>query len=384
MFQLCSIIAIFRILFPQVSSIILFQKVNQNLRGDRMAVPYAIDQDYLLEQLENLLKTPSPTGFTDQVFSQLGSALEELGLEQKRNSKGVMISQDQASKKKPLRALTAHLDTLGAVVKEIKPNGRLKLSKIGGFAWNTVEGENCTVFTRGNRAISGSLLLVKASGHIHGEEVGKTSRTDETMEVRIDERSKSSKKTRELGIEVGDFVTFDPRVKITKNGFIRSRHLDDKAGVACILAAVKAMQNDSVSPSRPTLLHFSNYEEVGHGGAAGLPIDLQELVAVDMAPVGSGQNSDEHHAIICMKDRGGPYDLQLTRHLIGLAEKSGIPYKLDVYPYYGSDGEAYWRAGGEARVALVGPGIDASHNYERSHLDSLTAVSQLLVEYLLN
>jgi putative aminopeptidase FrvX len=182
---------------------------------------------------------------------------------------------------------------------------------------------------------------------------------------------------------VGDFVAFDPRVEVRK-GFVRSRFLDDKAGVACILAAVKALHSAGLQPRQTTYLHFSNYEEVGHGAAAGIPSTVAELVAVDMAAVGDGQTSDEFHTTICVKDSAGPYHHGLSTQLRKLAEENGIPHKVDIYPYYGSDGEAFWRAGGDVAVALIGPGVDASHNYERTHLESLVATAYWLVAYLLS
>jgi putative aminopeptidase FrvX len=203
------------------------------------------------------------------------------------------------------------------------------------------------------------------------------------MEVRLDARSNSADETRALGIEVGDFIVFDPRVELT-NGFVRSRHLDDKACVACLLAAVKALHEAGLQPAQQTTLLFSNYEEVGHGAAAGFPPDLAELVTVDMAAVGDGQASDVFHASICVKDSGGPYHYELSQRLRALAEANGIPHKVDIYPYYGSDGEALWRAGGDVAVALIGPGVDASHNYERTHRDALTATTNWIIAYLLS
>ena len=202
------------------------------------------------------------------------------------------------------------------------------------------------------------------------------------MEVRLDARTGSAAETRALGIEVGDFVAFDARVEVTNN-FVRSRHLDDKACVACVVAAVKALTDAGLSPAQTTILHISNYEEVGHGAAAGIPADVTELVSVDMAAVGEGQNSDEFHSSLCVKDSGGPYHHGLSQRLRRLAEEYAIPYKVDTYPYYGSDGEAFWRAGGDVAVALIGPGIDASHSYERTHLEALAATTQWLAAYLL-
>jgi len=178
-------------------------------------------------------------------------------------------------------------------------------------------------------------------------------------------------------------VAFDPRLEIT-NGFVRTRHLDDKACVANLVSAIKTLADAGRKPAQTTTFHISNYEEVGHGAAAGLPDDITELVSVDMAAVGEGQTSDEFHATLCIKDSGGPYHHGLSNKLRRLAEKYSIPYKVDIYPYYGSDGEAYWRAGGNVAVALIGPGVDASHNYERTHLEALEATTQWVAAYLLD
>ena len=280
------------------------------------------------------------------------------------------------------RGLPAHADTRGAMVKEIKGNGRLKLTRIGGFGWSSAEGEGCTVFTAKGETVRGSILLTKASGHVHGSQFNETKRDDDNMEVRLDARTSSADETRELGIQVGDFVAFDPRVEVT-HGFVRSRHLDDKACVANLLAAIKALADAGLKPRQTTTFLISNYEEVGHGASTGFPADLAELVTVDMAAVGDGQTSDEFHATICVKDSGGPYHHGLSQKLRALADAHEIAYKVDIYPYYGSDGEAYWRAGGDVAVALIGPGVDASHNYERTHTEALQATTKWIIAYLL-
>jgi putative aminopeptidase FrvX len=278
--------------------------------------------------------------------------------------------------------VTAHVDTLGAMVKEIKSTGRLKLSKIGGFAWNTIEGEGCTITTRSGRQVRGSILLTKASSHVFGGEVGEMKRSEESLEVRLDARTMSAIETLDLGIGVGDFVAFDPRVEVNA-GFVRSRHLDDKACVAALVSAVKTLSEAGRKPARTTTLLISNYEEVGHGAATGIPADVEELLVVDMAAVGEGQNSDEFHASLCVKDTGGPYHHDMSNRLRALAEKNKIPYKVDVYPYYHSDGEVWWNAGGDTAVALIGPGVDASHNYERTHTEALVATVKWVMAYLL-
>lgn len=342
-----------------------------------------VNTQYMQDFLVDLLNVPSPTGMAHAAITRTAERLMAFPeLEISYTRKGALVARWPGEREDAPRALTAHVDTLGAIVKEIKTNGRLKLSKIGGYAWNTVEGEGCTIFSdRGQ--VRGTLLLETASSHVFGRKVAETIRDDENMEVRIDLRTTEDDETRSLGIEVGDFVAFDPRVEVN-NGFIRSRHLDDKACVANLIAAVEAMSSAGKKPAQTTYLHISNYEEVGHGAATGIPHDVVELVTVDMAAVGEGQNSDEFHATLCVKDSGGPYHYGLSQKLKEQAQIFGIPYKVDVYPYYGSDGEAFWRAGGDLAVALIGPGVDASHSYERTHMDALVATTQWILAFLLS
>ena len=344
----------------------------------------ALDTETLLSFLAGLLNTPSPTGCTEEAIAfteQALTAFPEIQLCHTR--KGALVAFLPGQRSDAPRALTAHIDTLGAMVKEIKSNGRLKLSKIGGFAWNTVEGEGLTVFTAGGSRIRGSLLLTKASSHVYGSQVNEIKRDDDTLEVRLDERVANADETRVLGIEVGDFIAFDPRVELTHH-FVRSRHLDDKTGVACLVAAAKSLHDAGLKPVQDTYFLISNYEEVGHGAAAGIPPQVTELLTVDMAAVGDGQTSDEYHATLCVKDSGGPYHHGLSSRLRSLAGEHEISYKVDIYPFYGSDGEAFWRSGGDVAVALIGPGVDASHNYERTHLDALVGTTRWVLAYLLS
>jgi len=341
-------------------------------------VDYAFLEDFLVR----LLNTPSPTGHTERAIALVEGTLSAFsGLRLRRTRKGALLVTLPGPEPEPVRALTAHVDTLGAMVKNIKPNGRLTLTAIGGFAWNSVEGEGCTVFTQAGGTVRGSLLPNHASVHVY-KDVKDAKREAENMEVRLDARTASPEETRSLGIEVGDFVAFDPRVELT-NGFVRSRYLDDKACVATLVAALQALQAVGLQPAHTTCILFSNFEEVGHGGAAEIPASVEELVAVDMAAMGEGQSSDEFHATLCLKDSGGPYHAGLSQKLRGLAEAYGIPYKVDIYPNYGSDATAYWHAGGPAAAALIGPGVDSSHHYERTHRDALLATTQWVLAYLL-
>lgn len=348
-----------------------------------MSLP-AINSEYFVDFLVKLLNVASPTGFGEPAIAFVEKELSQypqLGLS--RTRKGALVVKWNVESDLPPVALTAHVDTLGAVVKEIKPNGRLKLSRIGGVQWPSIETEGVWIFTSKDEKIRGSVLIDTASGHIFGAEGSKTPRDDEHMEVRLDAYTTSAAQTRELGINIGDCVAFDPRVEVT-NGFIRSRFLDDKACVANIVSAIKSMADAGQSPARTVYFLISNYEEVGHGAATGIPSDAEELLCVDMAVVGKGQESDEFHVTLCIKDGGGPYHFGLNNKMRALAEKHNIPYKTDVYVFYGSDGEALWRAGGDVALALIGPGIDASHNYERAHMDGLIATTNWIMAYLLD
>ncbi len=342
--------------------------------------------DPITHFLVGLLNTPSPTGYHSEAIAYVEThfaALGIRGLALRRTPKGALVITWPGDQETAPRGLTAHIDTLGLMVKEIKSNGRLKLTMLGGYMWNAVEFEGVTIQTHDGAQYRGTVLPVKASVHIH-RDAGDATRSADTMEVRVDARVSNADETRELGIEVGDFVFLDPRVEITDTGFVRSRHLDDKASVAAIYGAFRALHTAGARPAQTVTTVIANYEEVGHGASAGFPDNLSELVAVDMAAVGEGQNSDEFSVGICVKDAGGPYHAELTRKLRALAERAGIPYKPDIYPYYGSDGEAYWRAGGAAQVALIGPGVDASHAYERTHQDSLIHTAHLIARFLLS
>ncbi len=342
-----------------------------------------IDEGFLEKFLVDLLNIPSPTGYTEGAIEFCEKTLSAIsGITLQRTHKGALLASLLGINKGHERALTAHIDTLGAMVKAIKPSGRLQLTQIGGYAWNSVEGEGCTVFSSSSgKSFRGSILINKASVHVHGRQVD-LKREDEVMEIRLDETVHNAEEVEKLGISVGDYVAIDPRVEVV-NGFIRSRHLDDKAGVACLVSAIKTLHDNNQRPVRNTHFLISNFEEVGHGAAAGIPPEVEELLVVDMAAVGEGQTSDEFHTTICVKDSNGPYHHGFSQRLRKLADRSEIPYKVDIYPHYGSDGGAFLNAGGNVAVALIGPGVDASHHYERTHIDALKATTAWVQAYLL-
>ncbi len=344
----------------------------------------AIDMDYVTDRLVRLLTTPSPTGFTNAVMNFLEGQFRALGLAPRRTFKGALLVTIPGRDDERQRLLSGHVDTLGAVVKEIKSSGRLRYSALGGVSGNSVEGEYCTIFTDAEATYTGTILTTKASAHVYGEETRKQERTEENMEIRLDVKVRSAEAVRALGIEVGDFVAFDPRTEVTPGGFIKSRHLDDKAGVAAILGAAKCLVDHKLTPTATTHLFISNFEEVGHGAAGGLPEKVREFIAVDMGVVGEGVQADEYCVSIAAKDSSGPYDRELKKRLVALARANGIPYAVDVYPHYGSDASAALRAGAEIRAIVIGPGVDASHAFERTHREGLQATADLLVAYLMS
>jgi putative aminopeptidase FrvX len=338
----------------------------------------------MLDFLVGLLNTPSPTGDTARAIAYVQEAFADLPIAFEVAPKGYLIGTWPGERDDAPRALTAHVDTLGGMVQEVKENGRLRLTQLGGWSWTSVEGEGVTIFASDGRVYRGAFMPTTASIHAHTKGERDATRNDNNMEVRLDAHTTSQKETLALGIRVGDVVAFDPRVEVSENGFIRSRHLDDKACVANIYGALLALAEAGLRPKQTTTIHISNYEEVGHGGAAGFPPNLVDLLSIDMAVVAPKQQSDEYSVTICAKDSGGPYHMAFRRELEMLAEANQLAYKTDIYPYYSSDGTAYWRAGGDVRVGLIGPGVDASHHYERTHHDALENTSKLILAYLLS
>ena len=353
----------------------------------------SVDGQYMLDATADLCRIPSPTGYTRAAVDWVADRLTGLGLDVRRTNKGGLVAtfKEAGDREAGGRVLSAHVDTLGAMVKEIKSNGRLKLTAIGGYDWSTVEGEYCAVHpaprvagSEPPRIITGTILTTKASFHVHGRGQQELKREEGSMEVRLDAEVRTADDARALGIEVGDFVSFDPRTTVTPDGFLKSRHLDDKACVATVLGVAKALADHGLTPAAPSALYVSVYEEVGHGTSASLPAGTAEVIAVDMAAVGEGQTSDELATTVCVKDSTGPYDYGLSRRLIDLARSNDIDCRVDIYPHYGSDVSQALRAGYDVRGALVGPGVDASHSYERLHRRSLEETARLLLAYLLD
>lgn len=337
---------------------------------------------YVLDNLEKLLKIPSPTGNTEKAVRFVENLFKQLDIKTRRTNKGALIATIEGKNTDKEVTLSGHVDTLGAMVKEITNNGKLKVTQLGGYVWNTIEGEHVVIETMEGKTYTGTIMTNKASSHVHGEETRTIERNQANMEIRIDERVSSKEDVLKLGINVGDFVSFDPRTMITDSGFIKSRHLDDKAGVISILGTAKYLANNNIKPNYTTNFFISNYEEVGHGAAASIPEKTFEFIAIDMAAPGQGQTSDEFSVTICAKDSSGPYDYELRKRLINLAKEENLAYQIDIYPYYGSDGSAALKAGHDFKVGLIGPGVDASHSFERTHKDAIDNTIELCIAYL--
>lgn len=335
------------------------------------------------ELIKQLVSIPSPSGNTEKVIKFVEDFLKDLKVETRRNRKGGLIATLPGENNDEHRMLTAHVDTLGAMVKEVKDNGRLRLDLIGGFKYNAIEGEYCEIQTSSGKIYTGTILMHQTSVHVY-KDAGDAKRNQENMEVRIDAKVESEADIRALGIEVGDFVSFDPRVQQTKNGFIKSRHLDDKASVAILLQLIKRVKEENITLPYTTHFLISNNEEIGYGGNSNISPETVEYLAVDMGAMGDGQSTDEYTVSICVKDSSGPYHYGLRKHLVGLAESNNIGYKQDIYPYYGSDASAAIRAGFDIVHGLIGPGIDSSHAYERTHETSLDYTEQLVYHYVLS
>ena len=338
--------------------------------------------DYILDETKKLLAIDSPSGFTERAASYVMDEYTALGYTPVRTTKGgVFCEISRNPNKGDSLMMEAHIDTLGAMVCEIQPNGYLKLSPIGGMNANNAEAENCKIYTREGKIYTGTFQLCDASVHVNGK-FDETSRSYDVMEVVLDEKVKTKEDTLALGILPGDIVCFDPRTTITENGYIKSRFLDDKLSAGILLGFAKFIKDEKIMLPRTIYHHITVYEEVGHGGAASIPSDVSEVLSVDMGCVGNGLSCTEHQVSICAKDSRGPYTYDVVTNLINAAKRHNIDFAVDVYPYYGSDADVALTAGHDVRHGLIGAGVYASHGYERSHIDGVRNTFLLLTEYV--
>lgn len=336
---------------------------------------------YAAQQAMALLAIDSPTGFTEEAAAWVQNAFAELGFDTKRTVKGGVLIDLGGANTEDALLLEAHTDTLGAMVAEIKSSGRLRVTRLGGMEANNAEAENVRVYTKFDGVYEGTFQLCNASIHVNGD-YSTTKRTFDSTEVVLDENVKSDEDVKKLGISVGDIVCFEPRTRLTKTGYIKSRFLDDKLSVGILLGFAKYLKDNAITPARRVYVHVTVYEEVGHGGCASVPAGVTEAISVDMGCVGEGLDCTERQVSICAKDSGGPYSYEVVKKLIQAAKNEEADYAVDVYPHYGSDVEATLNAGYDLRHGLIGAGVYASHGYERSHIDGVFNTLKVLKGYL--
>ncbi len=332
-----------------------------------------------VDHLMKLVNIPSPSGFTHIASAYLMDVLSGYGFAPYTTHKGNVVC-CIGGQGHPL-VVAAHVDTLGAMVRSIKPNGRLRYTQIGGYPDNNLENETCVVHTRDGRTYTGTFYLTTPVSHVY-KDIPAVTRGDTTLEVVLDENVSSKDEVRALGIEVGDFISLDPRAVHTPSGYIKSRHLDDKASASVLLALAKMAASSDLTLSRKIYLVFTVHEEVGHGCCAGLPEDVEDILSVDMGCVGDDLTCDETMVSICAKDSRGPYNYEMTGRLIELAKDNNLKYAVDVYPMYASDADASLFSGHNFRHALIGPGVFASHGYERTHVSGLDNTLKLLAAFV--
>ena len=336
--------------------------------------------EFSWEQAAALLAIDSPSGYTQKAADWVKAAFENLGFAASLTTKGGVLVDLGGEDREDGLLLAAHSDTLGGMVAEVKGDGRLRLTALGGMNANNGEAENVRIYTREGKCYEGTLQLCNASLHVNPQ-YNDTKRDFNTTEVVLDEFTTCAEDTKKLGIQVGDMVCFDPRTRKTETGYLKSRFLDDKLSVGILLGFAKYIADGKITLKRRTYVHVTVYEEVGHGGSGSVPQGVTEAISVDMGCVGSGLACTERQVSICAKDSGGPYSYDVVGKLIDAAKKTGADYAVDVYPMYGSDVEATLRSGYDIRHGLIGPGVYASHGYERSHIDGVYNTLLVLLGY---
>ena len=339
------------------------------------------DINYFKETANKVFNIDSPSGYSENINKLLIELLNQLGYKGKLTNKGNVYLKVEGNSKEKTVATSAHVDTLGLMVRSINSDGTLNVTRIGGPQVATLDGEYCKIQTRFGKIYTGTILSNSASSHVY--EDSDKQRKENNIVVRIDEKVNSAKETKELGIDNGDYIFIEPKFTVTESGFIKSRFIDDKASVCVILSVLKYLNDNKLKPAYDTYIYFVNHEEVGHG-AATICEDITEFVTVDMGCVGKDLAGNEYAVSIAAKDSGGPYDYELTTRLINMAKNNNVNYVIDIFPYYGSDVGAAYRSGRDLKGALIGQGVHASHGMERTHLDGIVNTMKLLTLYLLN
>ena len=340
----------------------------------------SINKKYILDTAKEILEFDSPTGFCFEIMDVIKSIAEGFGYGFETTNKGCGIISIKGKSEESVIGLSAHVDTLGAMVRSITKDGKLKFTLLGGPIVPTLDSEYCRIRTREGKIYTGTFLSTSPAAHVF-EDSSSKSRDPKNMEVRIDENVKSKEDAQKLGICPGDFIFIEPKTTITESGFIKSRFIDDKGSVACLMGLLELFSREKIVPKFTTKILISTYEEVGHG-ASYIPSDITEMIAVDMGCIGEDLSCSEYDVSICAKDSGGPYDYNMVTKLVNLAKDNEINYAVDIYPFYGSDVGAALKGGNNIRGALIGPGVHASHGMERTHYSALENTVKLLYLYL--
>lgn len=337
--------------------------------------------DYMVKQTVDILGIDSPTGFTNNAAKHLMKEYEKLGYKPVMTTKGGVLVDLGGKNADDAILIEAHMDTLGGMVCQIKSNGNLALTPLGGFSPNNGEAENCRIYTREGKIFEGTFQLNDASVHVN-DDYKTTAREFKSMEVVIDEEVSSAEDTKKLGIMIGDIVAFEPRTRVTESGYIKSRFLDDKLSVGILLGQAKYLSDNKITPERKVYHHITVYEEVGHGACGTVPEGVTEILSVDMGCIGEGLDCKETQVSICAKDSAGPYNYDVVSNLVKVAKENKIDFAIDVYPHYGSDADAALAAGYDVKHGLIGAGVYASHGYERSHKKGVENTFKLIVNYV--
>ena len=340
-----------------------------------------IDLNYVLNFTKELLEIPSPVGYTEKAKYRVIEELKKYNIPYFFNKKGTLIATIEGENNLEGKMISAHIDTIGAMVKKIKSNGRLELIQLGGIIWSGVEAENLKVLTIDGKIFEGTLLPNKASAHVYGDDARTITREASTMEVRLDEEVYSKEDTENLGISIGDFIAFDPRTVITKNGFIKSRFLDDKLCIGQIFGYIKFLKENKLKPKNKLYICFSDYEEIGYG-VSYIPEDAKEFIALDIGLVSPDSQGDEKKVAITIKDNRAVYDLDIRKKMMEICKNNNIKYTTDIYNRYSSDASVVVQRGADIKIACIGPSVDASHHYERTHISGVLEVIKLLINYL--
>lgn len=340
-----------------------------------------LNKDYVLEVLKGIIEIDSPSGFTANVVKKLGEYVSEIGFAYEITNKGNFIVSIPGKSDKTI-GLSAHVDTLGLIVRGINSDGTLTFMKIGGPILGTLDGEYCKIYTRCGKVYSGTVLSNSPAVHVYPD-ANTITRDENNMHIRLDEKVKCKEDVQKLGINAGDFICYEPKLTITESGFIKGRFLDDKLSAAILLGLMKHIKESGLEISHNLKVIFTAHEEVGHGMSF-MPCEISELIAVDMGCIGMDLNCTEYDVSICAKDSSGPYDYELVTRLANLAKDNELNYAVDIYPFYGSDVSAALKAGYDIKGTVIGPGVTASHGMERSHIDAVENTFKLLCAYLKN